>query len=177
VDRNAGIVATGTLKEIAAMPRFDCNVSKYWLWLVVIAGLSMAAPCASQLSVLYLDALQSFEICNPKKDLVVSHPNLVIIAHALISVVLAVIFTIISQVAAKASKKPIPGEARRFKMSTLFVATTVIGCIFGGFKYLGSEPVLYFVVLLFAAGRVVSLYLTAFFFARAVPKSQDNNKL
>jgi hypothetical protein len=123
--------------------------------------------------VLYGDALQSFEICNPKKELVVSHPNLTIITHALISVVLAVMFTVISQVAAKAHNQPIPGEASRFKMSSLLVATTVIGCIFGGLKYLGSESVLYFVVLLFAAGRVVSLYLTAFFFARAVPQSQE----
>jgi hypothetical protein len=160
-------------------------VSKYWLWFVLIAGLSVVFPYLDgrPLSVHYLDALFAQGVLSPLNlnyipanyEAATDIRTFQILSHALISVIVAVVITVISQIAARPSKKPVVGETRRFSLFTLCLVTTIIGCIFGLFKYLGSEPVLYFVVLLVVAGRFISLYLTAFFFARTNREKQEEN--
>jgi hypothetical protein len=157
--------------------RFNRTISIYWFWLIVIAGVLSGAPvdicwdiwqdiflwdvstCWSaplpNIANLYADALRGnsyfYGLWADKW----------ILLHAAVSVVLAIIATVICRLWARRHRQEQQPDPRTFTLGGLLLAVTALACLFSLLASLGAIPMIYAVMLVFVVGRVATLLLAA----------------
>jgi hypothetical protein len=147
--------------------RFNTTISEYWLWLVIIAGVLAAVPSVpysgkpggtSSLNVafLYRDALRG-----DTRSWSAVGDDVMIVLHAVLSVVLAVIATVIHHAWAKRRKPDYTPDAKTFTLGGLLLTTAAVACAFSFLASVGAIYAIYLVVLIFVAGRFATLFLAA----------------
>jgi len=134
------------------------------LWIVVIAGILANVPVVPYdpgkapayhlpISFLYNEAISDSHSCTDIGD------DKWILGHAIVSVVLAIVATVLHRAWAKRHQTPYRPD--KFTLRGLLLTTAVLAGIFGLFASAGSMYILYVVVLLFVAGRMAPLLLAA----------------
>ena len=121
--------------------RFNPATSVYWLWLVVIAsilGVVVAHAIAG-------DALSWSTLSD----------NEIILLWAAVSVVLAVVATVIHHTWANQS------DPKSFGLRGLLLMVAGVVCVFSCLASLGVIPAIYAVVLIAVVGRIAILLLAA----------------
>jgi hypothetical protein len=147
----------------------DRNISKYWLWLVLIAGISASLPLFPYhgKSTFYLPIsyyyMHSFADSLDVRRMTFGFEELVILSHALVSTILAVGVHVFLQIRGKRTKKYFMPESRHFSLRGLLLGTAIMGGFFAGFSILNALWTIYAACLIFAGGRIVDFYLTAYF--------------
>jgi hypothetical protein len=138
--------------------RFNPTISVYWLWLVVIGGFLSVVPteCIS-ISHVYVDGvLIGYNDPHPTMDTAKW-----ILLHAAISVLLAVVATTTHHALAKRFLPNYKPDSKTFSLASLLLTVAGVVCAFSFLASLGAIPAVYLVVLIFVAGRGVTLLLAA----------------
>ena len=147
--------------------RFNPRVSVYWLWLVVIAGVLAVVPCASypgkmgktnfaSVAIVYTHALRGY---NDVYSWLTAGKW--ILLHAVASVGLAVVATVVHHALAKRFRSDCQPESKTFTLGGLLLTIAVVACVFSLLSSLGAISAIYLVVLVFLAGRFATLLLAA----------------
>ncbi len=149
--------------------RFNPTVSAYWLWLVVIAGVLSCVPlefhpgplgastfCKNNIAHLYIDAIQGYNDCHH-----IMSGDKWILLHAAVSVLLAVVATVIHHSGPKRSEPDYQPDSKTFTLASLLLIVTAVSCVFSLLACLGAIYAVYLVVLIFVAGRFAVLLLAA----------------
>ena len=138
--------------------RFNLAISVYWLWLAVIAGFLSVVPleCHS-VSHVYVDgALSGYNDPYPTMD-----ASKWILLHAVVSVVLAVVATVIYHAWAKRHQPEYRPDPKTFSLGGLLLMIAAVACVFSLLASLGAIPAIYAVVLIAVVGRIAILLLAA----------------
>ena len=138
--------------------QFNPRTSVYWLWLVVIAGVLSVVPlkCYS-VSHVYVDgALIGYNDPYPKMDAAGW-----ILLHTAVSVVLAIIATVIHHALAKRLHKKYQPDPKTFSLGGLLLMVAALACVFSLLASLGAIYAIYGAVLIFVAGWIATLLLAA----------------
>jgi hypothetical protein len=156
--------------------RIHAKISVYWLWLLVIGGLCLSMPVDicwdywqrlfdCDVSTGWFDPLPS--VADLYRDAICGYNDFHglygqwILLHATVSVLFAIVATVIHHACAKRCQPERQPDSKTFTLRSLLLTVTAIACVFSLFACLGAIYALYLVVLIFCAGRFAVLLLAA----------------
>jgi hypothetical protein len=148
------------------MPHQSGNISKYWFWLVIIGFAAANLPFhyeKNNISALICYYQETMYRSKCAGFFPLSLDERVICLHAIASTILAVACHLLTQIHAKRTNKKFQPEPRRFSMRGLLISMAGMSIICALLVSFDVGWVLYAASLIFAGGRIVDFYLTAYF--------------
>jgi hypothetical protein len=145
------------------------SLSKYWLWLVIFTGISAAIPFVPSKSGADKIPISSYyetvliDYSQQHHSFRLNIEEECILLHAIASTLLAVACHLLMQIHAKRTKKNFQPEPRHFSMRGLLICMASMSIICALLASFDVGWVLYAASLIFAGGRIVDFYLTAYF--------------
>ena len=147
--------------------RVNPAISVYWLWLAVIAGILAVVPSVPysgipggtsflNVAFLYGDALRG-----DTRSWSAIGDDKMILVHAAVSVVLAVIATAVHHTRAKRRGPEQRPDPKTFTLGGLLLLTAAVAGVFSLLASLGAIYAIYAAVLMFIVGRIATLLLAA----------------
>jgi hypothetical protein len=142
--------------------RFNPTVSVYWLWLIVIGCILAVVPSVpysggngvtGSFYVMFLYGAALYDLSDPYSTV----DNKWIMLHAAVSVVSAIIATMVHDACTKPCQAEYKQDSKTFTWGGLLLAITALACVFGFLAFLGVSFVVYLVVLTVVAGRIATL--------------------
>lgn len=112
--------------------------------------------CKNNIAHLYIDAIQGYNDCHH-----IMSGDKWILLHAAVSVLLAVVATVIHHSGPKRSEPDYQPDSKTFTLASLLLIVTAVSCVFSLLACLGAIYAVYLVVLIFVAGRFAVLLLAA----------------